>query len=76
MHDHDHEEHEHHHHHADIPADGSPDELATCPVMHIPVNKQEAEDSGLKRTYNGKEYYLCCHNCAEEFDADPEHYAK
>ena len=75
MHDHNHDEHEHHHH-ADVPASGSPDELAVCPVMHMTVNKQQAEDSGLKRTYNGKEYYLCCHNCAADFDANPEQYAK
>ena len=61
---HDHDEHEHHH-----PATGSPEELATCPVMEIPVNKKDAEAKGLKRTYQGKDYYLCCSTCAEKFDA-------
>ena len=71
MHDHN----DHRHHHASVPADGSADEVAMCPVMHMQVNKQEAEDSGLKRTYDSKEYYFCCNGCAADFDKDPARYA-
>lgn len=68
-------DHHDHNHHASVSAGGTPDEQAMCPVMHMPVNKQEAEDNGLKRTYNGKEYYFCCSSCTADFDSDPALYA-
>lgn len=55
---------------------GSPDEMAMCPVMHIPVNKTEAKTYGLTRTYKGKTYYFCCNTCTSQFDKKPEKYAK
>ncbi len=30
----------------------------------------------MRVTYNGKEYYVCCSGCREEFKADPEKYIK
>lgn len=64
-------DHSHHHNH---PVTGTPDELATCPVAHVPVNKKEAEAAGRKRTVDGKDYYLCCDDCARQFDANPTHF--
>lgn len=64
--------HGHHHHHDD--AKGSPAELATCPVMGVKVNKKEAEEKGLMLEYDGKKYYVCCNNCVEIFNKDPEKY--
>jgi YHS domain-containing protein len=63
--------HQHAHHH---PASGTPDELAVCPVMHMPVNKQAAKDSGLARTVNGKTYYFCCGSCIGMFEQNPDKY--
>ena len=74
MHEHNHSDHVHHHH--DVPATGASEDLAICPVQHIPVNKKDAEASGRKRTVNGKDYYLCCNTCAEEFDSNPARYTK
>ncbi len=62
--------HEHHH----PAAHGSPDEMAVCPVMHIPVNKSEAKAQGLVRSYKGKDYFLCCNTCVKQFDKDPTKY--
>lgn len=67
----DHTEHTHHHH----PASGSPAEMAMCPVMHIPVNKEEAKAHGLTRTYKGQTYYFCCNTCTGMFDKNPDQYA-
>lgn len=64
--------HAHEHHHDD--ATGKPNELATCPVMGVVVNKHEAQEKGLVRTVGGKTYYLCCNTCAQQFDAYPEKY--
>ncbi len=64
----DHNAHEH------TPATGNPEDLATCPVMHIPVNKQDAEAKGYMREYNGQKYYFCCGTCTAKFDANPEEY--
>lgn len=50
--------------------------MAVCPVMNVPVNKNEAKAHGLHRTLNGKEYYLCCNTCAQLFDKDPAKYAE
>lgn len=63
-----------HTHHHDHPVTGTPDELTTCPVAHVPVNRQEAEAAGRKRTVDDKDYYLCCDDCARQFDADPSKY--
>ena len=55
----------------------SEEELLTCPVMKgIPINKEESEENGWVREYNGKEIYLCCNGCVEQFDAEPEVYAE
>lgn len=64
--------HEHHHHEDAV---GAPQDLAICPVMHVSVNKQDAEDKGHVRSHNGETYYLCCQHCADSFDADPDAYA-
>ena len=69
---HDHEQHDENEH---IPGTGAPEELAMCPVMHIPVNMKDAETKGHMREYNGKKYYFCCANCTAQFDANPEAYA-
>lgn len=65
--------HNNNHKHED--AAGSPDELATCVVMNIPVKRTDAEARRLTRAYNGQTYYLCCNGCAEMFDEDPQKYA-
>lgn len=62
------------HHHA--PANISEDKFAMCPVMRMPVNKQEAKAHGLTRTYKDKTYYFCCNSCTRQFDASPEKYTK
>lgn len=66
----------HQHHHNHTAAAGSPDEMAMCPVMHIPVNKAEAKAQGLTREYKGKTYYFCCNTCTGQFDNDQDKYAK
>jgi len=53
---------------------GSHDELVICPVMQIPVKKEEAKAHGLSRTYQGEEYYFCCNDCVSTFEKDPEKY--
>lgn len=64
-------EHAHHHHH---PAEG--DDLITCPVMpHNLVNKQEAEELGLYRDFEGERYWFCCSSCESLWDAEPRQYA-
>ena len=55
---------------------GSPGELAMCPVMRMPVNKEVAKAHGLMRTYKNQTYYLCCNNCVSAFDKEPQKYAK
>lgn len=65
---------DHKHEHYHTAAQGTPDEMAICPVMHIPVNKSEATAHGLVRSHNDKDYYLCCNTCAKHFDDDPEKY--
>lgn len=67
-----HESHAGHEHHHD--AHGSPDDMAVCPVMNIPVNKEEAKAHGMTRTYEGETYYLCCNTCTAAFDKDPSQY--
>lgn len=57
-------------------ASGTTDEVATCPVMEIAVNKKEVAEKSLARTVNNKTYYLCCNTCAQQFDADPERYTE
>lgn len=66
-------QHDHTHHHHDN-AQGSPDELAVCPVMHATVNKQEAERKGLTCHYEGVTYYMCCQHCVDLFNKNPEQY--
>ncbi len=63
----------HEHHHDAV--QGSPEEMAICPVMNIPVNKNEAKAHGLVRTYKEEEFYLCCNTCTQLFDKDPRKYA-
>lgn len=46
---------------------------AACPVMGLPASKQEAELNGLVRTFESKEYFLCC---IGSFEAHPEEYVK
>lgn len=64
--------HEHHH----PAAQGTPDEMAVCPVMQVPVNKAEAKAQGLVRNYKGEEYYLCCNMCVRQFEDNPEKYVR
>lgn len=49
---------------------------AVCPVMDMEVNKKQAESDDLARTLNGQKVYLCCKDCAELFDTEPEKYAE
>src|SRR3989344_4747003 len=51
-------------------------ELAICPVMRMPVNKEVAKAHGLTRTYKDQTYYLCCNSCASAFDKEPQKYAE
>lgn len=46
---------------------------AACPVMSLPASKQEAELSGLARTFDNKVYCLCC---IGSFEAHSEEYVK
>lgn len=62
----------HEHHHPAV--QGTPDEMAVCPVMHIPVHKSEAKAQGLVRNYEGKEYFFCCNMCVQQFDKNPDKY--
>jgi YHS domain-containing protein len=64
----------HDHAHSHEAAHGRPDEIATCPVMHIAVSKEEAEAKNLVCEYEGKKYYMCCQHCVELFKQDPEKY--
>ena len=51
-------------------------DMTTCPVMvGNPVNKQDAEEKGLFRDYDGQRYWLCCAGCGPTFDSDPAKYA-
>lgn len=53
-------------------SDGQDNETALYPVMiGMPVNKEEGEDSGMVRAYEGKKYHLCCNGCVESFDQNP-----
>lgn len=55
----------------------SEEEILTCPVMiGIPINKEESEENGWVREYNGKKIYFCCNGCVEQFDSDPEEYVQ
>jgi len=62
------------HEHNHPAASGSPDEIAICPVAHIPVNKSEAKAQGHVRNYKGVDYFLCCNTCTQQFDENPEKY--
>lgn len=66
-------QHQHSHTHED--AQGSPKDLAVCPVMNVKVSKAEAEARGLVRTFKGQKIYLCCKTCASLYDKNPEKYA-
>lgn len=47
-------------HRENLLVEGS-DGMTTCPVMvGNPVNKQDAEEKGLFRDYDGQRYWLCC----------------
>ncbi len=74
MNQHNHSEHEQEHEH--IPGTGPPEELDMCPVIHIPVNKKEAEEKGHMREYNGKKYHFCCATCTAKFDENPAQYTE
>lgn len=67
---------EHQHEHTHSPAAGSSAESVMCPVMHIPVNKEEAKAHGLTRTYNSQTYYFCCNTCTSQFDKEPDKYTQ
>lgn len=74
----DHTHHHEHHHHDSEPVDpSSVDEntQAICTVTGDIVEKQEAEQVGHVRDYNGKKYYFCCNTCVKLFDKNPEKYA-
>lgn len=59
-----------------VPKVKSKDTL-TCPVMiGVPVDEEESEKNGCVREFEGKKYYFCCNSCVEDFDADPNQYAK
>jgi len=49
------------------------------PFADVPKGPECIVSGGLgtmKVTYNGKEYYVCCSGCRDEFKADPEKYIK
>jgi Cu2+-exporting ATPase len=60
------------HEHNNLADDKNQKVLAVCPVTNTPIDKKEAEKSGLVRTYKGKKYYLCCAGCEAPFDENPE----
>jgi YHS domain-containing protein len=43
-----------------------------CPVMRNPV----AEDTPYRVSYQGQEYLLCCSVCTDEFNANPDYFAR
>ena len=45
---------------------------------HCPVSGREigVMGPGVKETYNGKTYHLCCGGCVRTFESDPEKYSK
>lgn len=49
-------------------------ETAICPVSKEQIDVLEAKEDGLERIVDGKTYYLCCHHCAADFDADPKEF--
>lgn len=65
-----------HHDHAAATAPINEEDKAICPVMHIPLSKAEATKNGLTRNYQGKTFYLCCETCANQWNKDPEQYAR
>jgi len=69
--------HHHEHHHSESVDPSSIDEntQAICTVTGDVVEKQEAEQVGHVRDYNGKKYYFCCKTCVTLFDKNPEKYA-
>lgn len=46
--------------------------VTKCAVSGVEIEVNEAT---LRSTYNGKEYFLCCDDCFEEFNQHPEKYA-
>jgi len=65
---------EHDHHHHEEPTNLPPERLAMCPVMHIMVDKEEAEKLGHVREYSGEKLYFCCATCVQLFDENPTKY--
>jgi len=56
-----------------LPVPGQYGVVTECPVMKekVVIGK---DTKALK--YKGKEYYLCCPSCYDEFKKNPEKYAK
>ncbi len=46
---------------------------ATDPVCEMTIDEGDAAGTS---EYKGKTYYFCCAHCKEEFDQDPESYAR
>lgn len=64
--------HEPHHHEPSGAVEEN--DKAVCPVMNIITSKRGAAANGIVRTIKGNSYYLCCNNCAADFDTEPEKY--
>ena len=69
-----HDDHQHHHSKGVDPSHMNPETQAICPVTGDIVNKVEAEQAGLVRTYTGQTYYLCCAGCIQPFKEHPKNY--
>jgi YHS domain-containing protein len=64
--------------HADSPTTAPAAALAAVDVKNTKciVAKDDVGDSKLTVTYKNKIYHLCCDDCKEKFNADPETYVK
>jgi YHS domain-containing protein len=49
------------------------DDRVVCPVMGKKIDKSKA---AAVREYKGQTYYLCCQQCIDAFDKDPEKYTR
>src|ERR1700742_298831 len=54
-----------------VPAGAAPATLARDPVCGMNVNPATAKHI---RQHDGKDFYFCCHSCADKFVADPKMY--
>ncbi|WP_075047805.1 YHS domain-containing protein [Bacillus andreraoultii] len=48
-------------------------ETTKCVVSGM---EMEINDSALRATYEGKDYYVCCEHCLEAFNKNPQKYVQ